>query len=326
MDSLRFSSRTIPARHRARAIQEFYAAIAGVRVDRRGETPLWVDSSLRRLPGVTMARTRCMPCEVRRLRSHIADANDDLVLCIVTRGSVTVRLAGGEEILCEAGDAYLGPNDLPAERIFHRPTAFLDLGIPRSLLRPLVARSNDAFAQQKLAPATSPQLRLLNSYVRVLARQHEPLHSEFAAVVAAHVRDLVAMVLGATREAAEHARMDGVRAARLRALKADVAANLTRGDLALEEVAARHRISPQYARALFHAEGTTFTDFLRSERLKHAYHRLADPRFAGWTISDIAFDSGFNDLSYFNRAFRRLYGMTPSQARASARAAVLETG
>jgi len=32
-------------------------------------------------------------------------------------------------------------------------------------------------------------------------------------------------------------------------------------------------------------------------------------------ISDIAFDCGFNDLSYFNRCFRRRFGLTPSAAR-----------
>jgi AraC-like DNA-binding protein len=33
-------------------------------------------------------------------------------------------------------------------------------------------------------------------------------------------------------------------------------------------------------------------------------------------ISDIAFDCGFNDLSYFNRCFRRRFGLTPTAARA----------
>ena len=28
-------------------------------------------------------------------------------------------------------------------------------------------------------------------------------------------------------------------------------------------------------------------------------------------ISDIAFDCGFNDLSYFNRCFRRRFGLSP---------------
>jgi len=32
-------------------------------------------------------------------------------------------------------------------------------------------------------------------------------------------------------------------------------------------------------------------------------------------ISDIAFECGFNDLSYFNRCFRRRFGLTPTAAR-----------
>ncbi|WP_291711281.1 helix-turn-helix domain-containing protein [Bradyrhizobium sp.] len=32
-------------------------------------------------------------------------------------------------------------------------------------------------------------------------------------------------------------------------------------------------------------------------------------------VSDIAFDCGFNDLSHFNRCFRRRFGLTPTAAR-----------
>ena len=32
-------------------------------------------------------------------------------------------------------------------------------------------------------------------------------------------------------------------------------------------------------------------------------------------IGDIAFACGFNDLSYFNRCFRRRFGLTPTAAR-----------
>ncbi len=48
---------------------------------------------------------------------------------------------------------------------------------------------------------------------------------------------------------------------------------------------------------------------------------LTDLRFTDRTVSSVAFEAGFGDLSYFNRAFRRLYGATPSDVRAKARAA-----
>jgi len=50
-------------------------------------------------------------------------------------------------------------------------------------------------------------------------------------------------------------------------------------------------------------------------RLDLARRRLRDPRFATRTISAIACDVGFGDLSYFNRAFRRRFHATPGDVR-----------
>jgi AraC-like DNA-binding protein len=43
---------------------------------------------------------------------------------------------------------------------------------------------------------------------------------------------------------------------------------------------------------------------------------LRDPRLRHRKVADIAAEAGFNDLSYFNRAFRRHFGATPSDIRA----------
>jgi AraC-like DNA-binding protein len=111
----------------------------------------------------------------------------------------------------------------------------------------------------------------------------------------------------------------GIRAARLRAIKADIVDNLSHRELSVGLLAARHRISPRYVRMLFESEGQSFSEFVLAKRLDHAFRALTDPRLADRTISAIAFDAGFGDLSYFNRAFRRAYGATPSDIRATAR-------
>jgi AraC-like DNA-binding protein len=69
---------------------------------------------------------------------------------------------------------------------------------------------------------------------------------------------------------------------------------------------------------LFEREGLTFSQFLLDQRLARAHRMLLDPRFAGRTVSAIAYASGFGDLSHFNRAFRRRYGETASDVRAAA--------
>jgi len=50
-------------------------------------------------------------------------------------------------------------------------------------------------------------------------------------------------------------------------------------------------------------------------RLARAHRMLTDPRFAAWTIKAVAYELGFGDRSYFNRAFRRRYGVSPSDLR-----------
>ena len=68
---------------------------------------------------------------------------------------------------------------------------------------------------------------------------------------------------------------------------------------------------------LFADEDTSFSDFVLNARLAHAYRLLTDPRRLDRNISSLAFEAGFGDLSYFNRAFRRRYGTTPSEVRAA---------
>jgi AraC-like DNA-binding protein len=51
---------------------------------------------------------------------------------------------------------------------------------------------------------------------------------------------------------------------------------------------------------LFADEGTTFTVFLLDQRLPLAHRMWTDSRVTDCSISQISFDCGFGDLSYFN--------------------------
>ena len=70
---------------------------------------------------------------------------------------------------------------------------------------------------------------------------------------------------------------------------------------------------------LFASEDLSFAEFVLAQRLDRAHRMLTDPRLADQTISAIAYQSGFGDLSYFNRTFRRRYGATPSDIRRMSR-------
>jgi len=100
-----------------------------------------------------------------------------------------------------------------------------------------------------------------------------------------------------------------------------VEAHFTDAALSVHAVALRQGITPRYLHMLLEDEGLSFSALVLERRLALARRMLADPRLERRAIAALALDVGFGDLSYFNRSFRRRYGMTPSQARALAAAA-----
>jgi len=50
-------------------------------------------------------------------------------------------------------------------------------------------------------------------------------------------------------------------------------------------------------------------------RLERCSTALRDPHQRRHNISEVAYRWGFNDLSYFNKAFRGQFGMTPGDWR-----------
>jgi transcriptional regulator GlxA family with amidase domain len=188
------------------------------------------------------------------------------------------------------------------------------LSVPRAALLPLVPDLGTALVRP--VPAGSPALRFLMRYLDIVHDTQALAQEGAQGMVATHVHDLLALALGATRDAAELAKGRGLNAARLRMIKQDVLKNLGRFDLSVEAVAASHRITPRQLQRLFAQDGVTFTAFVLEARLDVARGLLRDAATAGVPIGRVAFDSGFSDLSYFNRCFRRRFGCTPSEMRA----------
>ncbi|MGZ9722121.1 helix-turn-helix domain-containing protein [Rhizobium miluonense] len=77
------------------------------------------------------------------------------------------------------------------------------------------------------------------------------------------------------------------------------------------ELARRLNVSERMLQRHFQALGETPGHRLLSRRLELAHAHLGSHAQGGQGIAGIAFDAGFNDLSYFYREFRKKYGITP---------------
>jgi two-component system response regulator YesN len=67
-----------------------------------------------------------------------------------------------------------------------------------------------------------------------------------------------------------------------------------------------------FCRAFRQETGLSFREHLRGLRIARAKTLLADTRL---TITEIAFGIGFNDLSYFDKVFTKIVGVTPTDYR-----------
>lgn len=87
--------------------------------------------------------------------------------------------------------------------------------------------------------------------------------------------------------------------------------------ITLEDMAKAAGMSPKYFCSFFKTMTTkTPVEYLNSHRIERAAHRLL---ITDDSITDIAFDCGFNDLSYFIKVFKDEKQITPKQFRATGR-------
>ena len=248
---------------------------------------------------------------VRRERRQVLETNDDrYCLARNTGDRESLVIHRGREFTLRPGAMALLKLDEPffcADGASHK--RFTNVHLPMATLKAMAAGVDDLVGRE-LEPGGA--LSLAMDYSDLLLR-HPGAVDEAGMAIAAHLTDLVALGLGARGDLALAARRGGLRAIRLKTVLMILEKRFTEPDFSAQKLAAAAGLSERYVNELLYEAGASFTMRLNELRLRKAAELLT--RGAEGRISDIAFDCGFNDLSYFNRCFRRRFGLTPSAAR-----------
>jgi AraC-like DNA-binding protein len=305
----RFSTSSYRAHERIAAWREVF-----------GRTVLSIDITPRSTEGfhASALASRCSNFGLLHASTSAADqansrsliASDDVSFGVVTTCRWGASQLGRSADL-HPGDGVLMSNGDVGALTFPNDCRYVTFSIPRTAIKPLVPDIGALFARR--VPASNPALQMLVRYLELARSGHVLSTPGLAAAYTDHVSDLLALSVGATSDGAELAKTRGLCAARLHAMKEDMRKTLDRPDLSVHSIAARHRVSVRYVQKLFEESGCTFTRFVMEERLTAAYDVLTVR--SNVPINRIAYDLGFSDLSYFNRAFRQRFGCTPSDVR-----------
>ncbi|WP_312759750.1 helix-turn-helix domain-containing protein [Pulveribacter sp.] len=322
MAFIEFNTRNHLPGERADAVRETCAALANMAPDISGGDGLEMSMRIRLLPGVSIASVESSALSVSRSPRQLADGNDDVLLFLNPADAPRAPRQGGwvlrqrGEMPCTGGPGYVGLNEQAGRIDFHGARAsVLLIAFARQHVLPHVADVDRALRHS--LPDTLA-LRLLARQASALARpvgDGAEVGDDERVRMGQQLLDLGVLALGAKPQARAAASARGLRQARLKAIQADLRVNAWRGDLSLEWVAQRHGISARYVRALFEHDGAVFSDYVLEQRLQRAFGRLADPQHAQSQISAIAYDAGFNNLSWFYRAFRQRFAMAPGDVR-----------
>jgi AraC-like DNA-binding protein len=309
---LHISTDAFPEDKRLAMWREIYGrGIAKVDIGPIGDGPFQADVTFNLLPNVAIAAGSRSPAHYRVTPELLKQGRDIVALSILRSGQASATQFGKELISGVGSASVLAATD-PSVSTLHTHGSFITLALERPAVAELAPDFTAAYGNS--IPGDNPALRLLIKYLDTVLAADELANPDIARSAAAHIIDLAALALGARGDRAEMA-LGGVKAARLRTIKSDILTILGRNDLSSEMVAGRHGISSRYIRKLFEQDGTSFTAFILAERLARIRRMLQDLRYAHLTIAQLAHSNGFNDISYFNRAFRRQFGATPSDVR-----------
>jgi AraC-like DNA-binding protein len=264
------------------------------------------------LGGILLGASNGTSAEFSRTPEILKDGYDGMCLVIATSGRV---LISHEEHSIELSESQmcLGDMSVLCGTRMSSDSEVKTIRIPRSLLMTICPRAEDRLA---LALGDQAPIREAITRYHALAATLGP-HTDAVGqhLMAQHMVDLIGLLLGTDPDRTELANNRGRSSARLDLMRADVMANLSRGDLTIYSVARSAGLSPRNAQRMFERTGTTFTEFLLEQRLLLVRGLLLDPLNRWRKISDLAHSAGFPDVSYFNRMFRRRFGATPSDMR-----------
>jgi AraC family transcriptional activator of tynA and feaB len=244
---------------------------------------------------------------VLRLRSHIARCSEELIFILLQLSGSARYTQREHQQICGPGDLAVVDTTQPFEiinahnfQLFcfavqknHLPSALLDrptLRFSTTDIGRAFSRTLAGYAELSLSAQRSPQMRTLSG---------------------GHVVDLISLAPSLLNPE----RPEAIAVPVLLSMMLDyIDANFYDPELSAASLASKFRCSVRYVHSLFSSTGRSVGEHISEKRLSFCSRSLLKGR-GPKTIAEIAYSAGFQDISYFNRLFKRNFGMTPREFR-----------
>lgn len=245
-----------------------------------------------------------------RTPAQLKDGRDEIALLINCGPVVQV---GSDGDLIQTGEAMFRDYTVSGRAICPQGGQLLSLVLPRKLFLTLAPNIEDL--THKRLNCDPNALSLIRGYLTTLLNLDSlpPIQPH---VIGSHLVELAATAANSASQPKEPEGL-GLAHARFIAIVQSISRQLTDPRLSLTNLANQHKLSERSVQVILAKHGLSFATFVSDSRLQLARDLLRNPAYRNKSISEIAYACGFNDISHFNRSFRRKFNVTPREVRRS---------
>tara|TARA_R110002167_G_scaffold47169_12_gene139948 strand:+ start:3478 stop:4386 length:909 start_codon:yes stop_codon:yes gene_type:complete len=300
--------------------QEIYIdEVMSVEYKTASDVPFIADIEATIVGDIVLGEMTATVSGVSRNLQNIAEDSRDGYLLMISKGAPPISgVHAGREYTVNTDGCVLYSSSEPLngymkERDSNKPNSWSNHFFPVDLLKGKFNRIHDFIGLG--VDENCEALGLLRNYISMIENNGSMSSGALIAHASDTIVDLIGLTLGVTGDEAELAGLRGLRAARLEAVLGLMGRNYINPRLSAREVGRQLGLSERYVQDLLAATGLSFSERILEFRLQHACKLLGAQAAREMRIGDIIFASGFGDVSYFNRCFRRRFGCNPGSVR-----------
>lgn len=269
--------------------------------------------SLQKLDEINVSQISAGGQQVARTPRLMAKADREYFLVNIQRAGYSGLEQDGRLATLKPGDMAVYTSARRYDLSFNEDFSQTVLIFPADTLR-LNMPGIDALTATVLS-GSNPAVRL---FERMAENYFQTEFGNLPSSATAHAGDALTQLFAAAMAAfspVAEAQISNLSLFHLTRIKQYVADHFRDPALSLNSVSQALRISPAHIHRLFEGESQTFSAWLWSCRLLACRAELDSHSKAHLTISEIAFNNGFNNSSHFSRVFRAKFGVTPREFR-----------
>jgi AraC-like DNA-binding protein len=224
-------------------------------------------------------------------------------------------VTGGKTVILEPGDVTVADSAAAVAITTKEPYSTIGLTVPAPLMRTYIPEP-----ERIVGARFSGKTGFSKIVSNMLLTMWEYAESENFEAVGADLAGNVLAILSTCWQV--NGQAQGVQnpdaLAKQEKIKLAINRSLHQPDLCVGELAKQFGCSIRYIQRLFSEEECTISKYIRRQRLEGCKRQLADASWLHHSITEIAFNWGFNSSAHFARVFKEEYGISAREFRKQA--------